>query len=1222
MEEFKDSKETNKDIKQVEPIKKRKGKWYLAIFPGVLLMILFVLFVLVITTSFGQKKIIETIDYFREDLQITSISGSLQNTMILDGVSFRNEEFNFKAEQLSIKLNLKCLLKVTLCIDDFKINQSEFHQKILSHNEDNKKEDIQTPLDIAKIMRNININLPIDAHINNFQVNDFRFVNNQNVIADKVNLSLQETVVKDNTVVTKLDLNGSFTEIDTTLTGNIFLDFNNNLLVNGKLVFSTLENKKYQLPSTNFDILVEGALKEKTVINITNNDFGDFSINATTDLDRKDIINANIKAQQLNLDNFVKELAIPSLSLNIKSDFNSFSVKGNNNINIQGLSLNVNNFSAQGDSKKIIIDNLVLKSDEINTKLQGSFKYDKDIQWDITSDIKQIDLQKKIKNIPLNAKGIIISKGFFDRENKKFSVNFDKLYLKGMLGKKPLLFDVISTSNNKMWLKTEKAFLKIGNNEVTFDGELGKKSQFSAHIKAPNLKEIYPSLKGNIIGDVIVQGDVLKPKFDLNLIANDLRFNDFYVKRFSAKGNSQIIPKLTGNLVFLANDIKMKDSVLKQAKLRVDGAIDDHNINLNVQGSPVNINTAIKGSLSDDVSSWNAIVMKTKIAGKIDLEQLENIKAQVNFGDKRALLSPHCWKNKDFNLCFDKEIIIGKSGGVHFKAKNFNTQFLSKYLPLDTSFKGLLAGDGYVVWSEDKPLQADIKITSQDLLLHQKLGHRQLKMFFKPISFKASLQNNDLHLIGDADIKQGGNIFFDVKVNDLVKKRIISGDLNLQKISLNMLKSYLLPNEDLAGELDGRLKLSGNLKDPIIIGNVGLSRLRSNIELLPLQVKNGIVDLKFLGSKAVISGNLKTFSGNLSVTGAANWEDSENWYSYLDVKGKSLKGALSWVGDFTVDSDLSLKLNPNKLDLTGNIDILQANLTFKDLSTGAIDVSEDEVIIDDELNIEPQISENKNNESNFEILANIDINAPKSKVRIEGFGVKGFVFGNLKIKQSKEGFGLYGKAQVQDAIYLAYGQNLKIRKGSATFTGFASRPELNIEAVREINDNGKNITTGITLIGNLKNPKITVFSQPSLSQTEALSYLISGQGFDNNLEELDENQEDNINKVLGKTATSASSILFANLIQEGLKRVSKPLQKVDNLLGFSNLNANIEGGTNNLNVAVSADFLKRFNVKYKRGLYKNFNEISVGVQLYRSLYLRWLYNVSHSLDLMYQVEFD
>ena len=80
--------------------------------------------------------------------------------------------------------------------------------------------------------------------------------------------------------------------------------------------------------------------------------------------------------------------------------------------------------------------------------------------------------------------------------------------------------------------------------------------------------------------------------------------------------------------------------------------------------------------------------------------------------------------------------------------------------------------------------------------------------------------------------------------------------------------------------------------------------------------------------------------------------------------------------------------------------------------------------------------------------------------------------------------------KILDGRYTAYGQRLEVTAGSLLFRGPLGRPGLRITAVRRIED--EQISVGVQVRGDAKAPEVTVFSKPTMPESRALHYLLTG----------------------------------------------------------------------------------------------------------------------------------
>jgi translocation and assembly module TamB len=85
---------------------------------------------------------------------------------------------------------------------------------------------------------------------------------------------------------------------------------------------------------------------------------------------------------------------------------------------------------------------------------------------------------------------------------------------------------------------------------------------------------------------------------------------------------------------------------------------------------------------------------------------------------------------------------------------------------------------------------------------------------------------------------------------------------------------------------------------------------------------------------------------------------------------------------------------------------------------------------------------------------------------------------------------MQGNVDMVKASYKRFGQDLTVRKGRFLFNGPADNPWLDVEAIRL--SKSKKVTAILALTGSLKNPQTHISAEPSLPESEALAYLVTG----------------------------------------------------------------------------------------------------------------------------------
>ncbi|MDT9001497.1 translocation/assembly module TamB domain-containing protein [Paucibacter sp. APW11] len=114
------------------------------------------------------------------------------------------------------------------------------------------------------------------------------------------------------------------------------------------------------------------------------------------------------------------------------------------------------------------------------------------------------------------------------------------------------------------------------------------------------------------------------------------------------------------------------------------------------------------------------------------------------------------------------------------------------------------------------------------------------------------------------------------------------------------------------------------------------------------------------------------------------------------------------------------------------------------------------------------------------------------QLKLRGRGLDTRLQGQLSFNQQDGAQRLEGKLRTVGGTYDAYGQKLEIERGEISFAGAVDNPRLDVLAVRPNTD----VRVGVTLTGTAQAPRIKLFSEPELPETDKLSWLVMGRAPD------------------------------------------------------------------------------------------------------------------------------
>jgi translocation and assembly module TamB len=119
------------------------------------------------------------------------------------------------------------------------------------------------------------------------------------------------------------------------------------------------------------------------------------------------------------------------------------------------------------------------------------------------------------------------------------------------------------------------------------------------------------------------------------------------------------------------------------------------------------------------------------------------------------------------------------------------------------------------------------------------------------------------------------------------------------------------------------------------------------------------------------------------------------------------------------------------------------------------------------------------------------------KVRVRAVGLVSRITGAVDFTNTPEQEALIplanGRFSLEDGTFRAFGQDLEIETGQLIFANVpADQPEINLRAVRWIDNDPQVTAAGVQVTGPLDQPVLELFSRPQLDTSEIQSYLLTG----------------------------------------------------------------------------------------------------------------------------------
>lgn len=532
----------------------------------------------------------------------------------------------------------------------------------------------------------------------------------------------------------------------------------------------------------------------------------------------------------------------------------------------------------------------------------------------------------------------------------------------------------------------------------------------------------------------------------------------------------------------------------------------------------------------------------------------------------------------------------------HYQLVTLGSEVFKPWLPEDLRWTAKLDGELKGAW-QNQQLQASLELNSGPGELAIKLEDTLNQTFsWVPLTYHLfnlvlSLDNKQLHTSLTLDGDQLGYFTTQVNLalepNELNQQRAIKGNFQLAGLELQLFSPFV-ELDKLAGKLMGQGEVRGHLLAPEFWGSLQLENVEAANTPWPVTLKRLDGELLLQGQKMRLNADITTHEGGQGqLTGEMQWQQALT--AQLRLKGDNFQVRIEPFARLQVTPDLTFSYQEQNFLLAGQVQIPSGLISVQQLPKQAIKVSEDVQVV----GRDPLTGHGSKLDLNIELLLGNANQPNKPPLKLEALGLNAEVQGRLRVSKALQ---TRGELLLVKGSYQSWGQDLKLRKARLNFAGPVSLPFLDIEAVREVDD----LVVGIHLTGRVDNPEANIFSEPSMANEQALSWLILGRPLRT---EKDENT------------------LNAAAISYGLKQASGVTGRLGESLGLKDFQLIAEGGGSETSVVASGYLNDRLSVSYGVGIYDEVSRFVVRYDLTRKVYIEAASSLASSLDIFWRLKF-
>ncbi|MDZ7670280.1 MAG: translocation/assembly module TamB domain-containing protein [Gammaproteobacteria bacterium] len=743
---------------------------------------------------------------------------------------------------------------------------------------------------------------------------------------------------------------------------------------------------------------------------------------------------------------------------------------------------------------------------------QGSLAWQDDVRIRLGGSFEQVSLDGYREQLGGRVNGS------FQFRYEDALLNLGLHDLSGTLNERPIGGELEVAQQADGWM-VEPLQLQVGRNTLTGQARLrGAVVDLQGEFAAPALEALALGVSGDAAGRLQVSGKW--PDFNGSASFSSTSLQGFDVVLRDAEITASMQDgALQGSLQ--AAEVERQTLTLEALNLGVDGTLERFDwqlvwadgegagsLRLGDDGMEVGLNQARLTALDHD---WT-------------LQE----PTRVSIGE-RIEVAPLCIRGGDASACLEKFVLADgalETSGTLVRAP---VVLLQPLLPLRLGRDGFLEGS----WSlagEPQALRGEVALAARQLAVMPGAGAEAESVDLPDLEADGTVREGVLQL-RLAATDEAFSVVGEGRLEPLQMDGTLAGTVTVSATDLAPLTVFDQRVEDLGGSIEGNLDISGTPAAPRAEGRFHLrdGRLQLNdpdTSLSAMDVRLRLDD----GGTFELRGTGRQRQQEISFNASGSGLFGGVLVVDADLQGEGLRAAHpDW--DVTVSPDLDFTFAGGRGHLRGRIEVPQAEVRLTTLPSSVPSPSEDVVVVGRDT--EAAAGANA-------IRVDVDVVLGED-VSLKALGIVAQLQGRLRARLDAQGqTTLRGTLDITGGVMSTQGQTLAIESGTVVYNGPVTRPYIDLRAVREIDDVIPPVKVGLHIRGDADNLTSSVFSEPAMSDTRALSFLVLGRDIDQ------------------QTASSDGNQLMAAAINMGLSRSKGITSELMRMTGLDELSATAE----------------------------------------------------------------
>lgn len=534
-----------------------------------------------------------------------------------------------------------------------------------------------------------------------------------------------------------------------------------------------------------------------------------------------------------------------------------------------------------------------------------------------------------------------------------------------------------------------------------------------------------------------------------------------------------------------------------KASLQLTGTGEQQKLALTAEAAPLRTALTAQGTIRDGL--WQGTLQSLDIDDARNLKLRLEAPATLAANLQRIELGQACLKGEPERLCMAGKRQPDGIWNATLTADSLPLRTLTTGLTKDTDFDGTINLQAELTGSNAELPVGTARGELKDARLRHRLANGQEEpMALGTGTITANATSTGFNMQVGLDAGKSGNIKAELNGDRIAGEWQgfpIRGSLDASSdAALALLDIYFGGVDKATGRIITKVNIGGTLGQPTLQGQLQLRDASIDIYQTNTLLRELTLDASFNADSLDITGQSRLGPGRAKFNGKLAWRDNEP-YGNLHVEsvdGESLRVVDVPEARIDVSPDLDFKITGHRIDATGEVDIPNARLEPADLTTAVL-ASSDERLVGAPV-VDPS--------QRWTVVSRIGLKLG-SQVHLNSMGLNANLGGSLVVSRDESQITRgQGELNIVDGKFAALGRLLDIERGRLRFNnGPLNDPSVDIRAQKIFTatergelTNGiqREITAGVNVRGTLRAPRMTLFSEPALSQSQIAAVIVGG----------------------------------------------------------------------------------------------------------------------------------